>query len=368
MREKQESLTGLGPFLEIMNKQAKTADQKRLAAIKAEWEKYGEIRNRQLLLRIGYSSPDFFQSLVDAHPARKHQLHLENIQRAFEILQASRSALIDIAGKFHARVEHNTKRKDEWDTTLNDATREVYTYSCAASSLVQAYRHLLSAWPEIKDSYEKLKTQIIQPSGVIAFISELRRSNNHFEIVKASPSYSITNRGKGDREVKSSISFDRKAILESRDWNTKAKQFVKDRESLEVLSLVDDHFAVASDFKRLFIHRTGIRNDRSFRDLQKIAHAREVIGRRVWLNVVLQQALAANLNPYEYLESWFTEEELKNIYSFGDHTKEQLEYMIGLRDPFGFCDFHTRRDLYQLFAIPLDQMPNQEPEPPTVDF
>lgn len=108
--------------------------------------------------------------------------------------------------------------------------------------------------------------------------------------------------------------------------------------------------------------------DKGYRDIQRIQCARKVIAAKVWLGIVLQNAVPRKLNPYEYLPQWFTEEELKNIYSFDDHTREQLEYIISLRDPFGFCDRHTREELYKLFSVPLDLLPDQEPEAPRVDF
>jgi hypothetical protein len=293
---------------------------------------------------------------------------LENVQRAFDILQVSRLAIVDIAGKYHARVEHNVQKNDDWRAVLDDATREVYTYSCAASSLVQAYRHLLSGWPEIKEKYDELKRALIDSSGVITFISALRTSNNHYEIIKASPSYSIKMGGEGEKEVKSAISFDRSAVLNSDEWNQKAKTFIADRKSLEVLELIDEHFKVVSYFKRVLVHRTEIRGDKLLRDLEKIAEVRRTIGQLVWLGIVLQQAAAGKLDPYEYLEGWFTENELKNIYGFPDHTSEQLEYMISLRDPFGFCESDTRKQLYRLFSVPLTKMPRQKPEPPIIEI
>jgi len=135
-----------------------------------------------------------------------------------------------------------------------------------------------------------------------------------------------------------------------------------------VIDLIDEHFKLASRFKDIVLFRTGIHSDKGFRDYYKIIQARQVIAKRVWLGVVLQTALSTNLNPYEYLREWFTDDELKNIYSFGDHTKEQLEYMISLRDPFGFCDFDTRNGLYKLFSVPLSMLPEQLPEEPRVDF
>ena len=363
----KNDLPNIRPFLDAMNMQQKTADQKRMAEIEDEWKKHNEIKDRKLLIRIGYSSPEFFKSLLEAHPAQRRKQSLDNVQRAFDILAASRLALIDVAGRFHARVEHNVL-KDEWKTALDEATREVYTYSCAANSLVQAYRGLLSSWPEIQKKYDQLKSEFIDTAGVIPFIAELRNSNNHYEIIKASPSFSITTRDKGKREVKSTISFDRSAILNSSDWKSKAKAFISSRESLEVLELVDEHFGAVSKLKKVLVHRTGIRGDTALRDLERIESARKAITERVWLGILLQQAIAGKLDPYEYLEGRFTEDELKNIYSLPDHSSDQIEYMISLRDPLGFCDIDTRKQLYILFSVPLTKMPKQRPEPRIIEI
>jgi hypothetical protein len=349
-------------FLEIMNKQQKEADTKRMAEIQKHWADHGEIIDKQLLLRIGYSSPEFVQALTQAHPAREHELLVENVDRAFGILEASRSALIDVAGRFHARVEHNTLREDKLISALNEATKEVYVYSCASTSLVQAYRRLISGWPQLREGYELLKAETILPAGVIAFVDELRDSNNHYGIIRAIPTYSVQDRADTGKEIKSNFGFDRERILSSKDWNTKAKEFVRTQESLEVLKIIDEHYGIVARFKRIFPHRLGIRSDKPFRDLKRIRYAQDLVGKRVWLGLMLQQALPKKLDPYEYLESWFSEEELEKIYSLPDHSSEQLEYMIALRDPLGFCDADTRETLYRLFSVPLDKLPQQEPE------
>jgi hypothetical protein len=274
---------------------------------------------------------------------------------------------VDLAGKFHNSVVYNRVNSDSREAALNQATKEIYTYSCASYSLVQAYRHMISyKEEELKGKFDRLRGEIFGEKKIIKFFSNLRRSNNHIHVLAASPHYAI--RMGETREVTSGISFDRKAILDSKDWSSESKALVKERENLEVIELMNEHFQLASNFKSVVLFRTGINSDKAYRDIKRILHARKVIGMRVSLGLILQAALKNKVNPYEYLHRWFTESELKNIYCFEDYTKEQLEYMISLRDPFGFCDGHTRRDLYKLFSIPLEHLPDQPAERPRFDI
>ena len=353
-------------LFKLLKDQQSTADQRRRSEIDAQWKQFGEIRDKDLLLRIGFSSEEFVNQLKGAHPARSLADSVENVDRAFDILSASRCAFVDIAGKFHARVVHDLHRHDDREPALNEATKEVYTYSCAVTSLVQAYRHMVSGNDDFKRKYDALRAEIFSGSKIVRFFSDLRNNNNHIHILTASPHYTITTRFEGKREVKSGISFNRDLILNG-DWSKESKEFVTERDSLEVVELLDEHYKLASQFKSIVLFRTGIQFDIGYRDLARILHARKTVAARAWLGVVLQSAVPKKLNPYEYLSHWFTESELKNIYSFNDHTREQLEYMIALRDPFGFCDHHTRKELYKLFSVPLDLMPDQQPQKPRVD-
>jgi hypothetical protein len=352
-----------------MAQQTARSDAKRLAEIKAQWEEFGEIRDKDLLFRLCFSSQAFFDSCLAAHPAKRLWDNIANVKRAFDILLDSRSDLIDMAGQFHARISHNLFDEEKRASALSRATKEIYTYSCAASSLVQAYRHFISGSADITDRYEKLKSEILFGKDVIVFFSELRRANNHLHILVASPHYTIsTDFRLGTREVTSGISFDRDLIMSNAEWNSSVKSFVASRKSLDVISLMDEHFKLVSRFNEVIFVRTGVYSDKGYRDIERILSARKTMSYRTSLAIILQVAVPKKLNPYEYLHKWFSESELKRIYSFPDHTKEQLEYMIALRDQFGFCDRHTRQELYKLFSISLDLLPEQTEELPRVDF
>jgi len=68
-----------------MKAQQTASDENRLSAIHAEWEKYGEIKDRELLLRIGYSSETFVKRLLGTHPAKSlhDALKMSNVLLTF---------------------------------------------------------------------------------------------------------------------------------------------------------------------------------------------------------------------------------------------------------------------------------------------
>lgn len=249
-------------FFDLMNKQHLDGDRKRRLAVEAQWKQFGEIREKDLLLRIGYSSQGFFEELLSSHPAKELSDSVKNVDMAFDILSRSRAAFVDISGKFHTRVVHQLHKEQDREPALSEATKEVYTYSCAAESLVQAYRHMISGRAKIEQKYHALRTEIFSDSKILQFIKGLRKSNNHVHILTASPHFTITNRFEGKPEVKSGISFNRTAILNSNEWSPAAKSFVEARDNLEVIELIDEHFKLVSHFKDIVLFRTGIHSDK----------------------------------------------------------------------------------------------------------
>lgn len=354
---------------ERIRAQDEDADARRLAAIKAQWAEFGEIRDKDLLRRIGFSSPTFVDRCLAEHPARRLWENVSNVNRAFNILSDCRLALIDVAGSFHARIKHYVFDEESEEHALREATKTIYTYSCAASSLVQAYRHLVSEDEEIRKEYDAVRAEIFVDSGLLEFFSQLRKANNHLHILAAFPHYQVTRDFVANTTVaKSGLSFSIPKLVRSKDWSAAAKAFVASRADLDAVKLVEEHFELVRKFKRVVFVRTGIQADVAYRDYARIMVAQDSVKKHVWLGIVLQQAASGDVNPYEYLDRWFTPAELQRIYAFRDHTQEQLEFMIALRDPLGFCDRRTREELYRLFSVPLELLPDQPEKQARIDF
>jgi hypothetical protein len=352
-----------------MNARQAANDERRFAEILEQWSTHGEIQDRDLLFRLAFSSEQFYRRCLDSHPARWRWEAIENVRLAFRILSASRGALIKIVGALHSTVVYRENDDSTHPETLAAATKELFTYSCAALSLVQAYRHLFPKGERYADRYEATLVDILRDEPIVGFIHEVRRANNHLHILKASPHYTVTrDLREGLESVESGLRFSRTAIEDNKDMKAGARDFVRSRNDLDVVKLVDEYHKLIQNFYQVIFVRSGLHDDVGIRDLMRIHEARKAISYRNSLAIILQIAIPKKLNPYEYLDRWFNEDELARAYTFRDHTKEQFEYLIALRDPMRFCDNHTRKQLYTLFGVPLDQMPDQEPERPRVDF
>ncbi|MER8484286.1 hypothetical protein [Mesorhizobium sp. M1322] len=349
------------PFLssidQILRKQQENREKESLELLQKQWQKNGELTDKAALRHAAFCSQEFHSRVLSLHPARILVENLNNVKRAFDILTRSREAFIEIVGKFHARVMHDHMETSDFELALSVATKEVYTYSIAAVSLVQAYRHLLSGNPEIKADYDTTRVEVFGDSQIVKFFSHLRNSYNHSRILIASPHYTITH---GDsKEVVSGIAFDKDAILKNDDWPQETKPFIEAKGDLQVIDLINEHYKMAKRFFDIIIFRTGIYKNVSYRDYYRILQARTVAGHLSTMGIMLQIAVPKNLNPYQYLNAYFTPEQLLNIYCLKDHTKEQVDYMISLKDTLGLCDESTRGQLYKLFQV-------QESEPAVV--
>lgn len=331
-----------------MKTQRQRDEQEFVAALEEEWSRYGEIKDKGLLVRIGYISNELFSKIIHDHAAYDLSKRIKSATRAFAILKESRSDLIDIAGHFHYRIMHHPHTKESEEVALNEATKAVYTYANAAQSLVQAYRHLVASNISFVPGYEALKKEVFKDDPILKFLKDLRNSNNHIQILEATPYYRIE---LTSNEVATDLRFNAETILLGDRWSPQSKHIAQTYENLGVIELVSKHFALVSSFHKKVFVRAGIYHRQELRDYKRLKLARETISRRFSLGLILQQALPRRLNPYEYLDEWFTEDELSRIYAYANHSKEQLDYMILLRDPLQLCDDSLRDRLYQLFSI-----------------
>jgi hypothetical protein len=194
-----------------LGEQSKAEEARALELLKKQWSTHGRILDNSTLRLAAFRDQASLQRILSVHPARQTVIGLEGVRRSFNILDDSRRAFIEIAGRFHGRLLHGDSGDHAIGDVLRQATKEAYTYSVAASSLVQSYRHLVSSVPEIEEKYEQLKSEIFGNNGIVKFFSSLRNANNHDRIIVASPHFKITH-GE-NKEVVSGIAFDKTEIL-----------------------------------------------------------------------------------------------------------------------------------------------------------
>ncbi len=338
--------------VERIEQQKSNDEIKLLEHLKELWATRGEIIDNATLKVVAFRDPKSLDRILSKHPARMTTIGLENVRQSFNILELSRQAFIEIAGRFHGQVMYGDKGRHFFEDVIKQATKEAYTYSVAVSSLVQSYRHLVSDVPQIAEKYEKLKSEVFGDDGIVSFFSALRNANNHDRVIVASPYYNITFGEK--RDVVSRITFNPKEIIGNSNWSQAAQSYVAEMGEVQVIELINSHFKLAKKFMKLLPHRTGILESAEFRDYNKIRLANNICNQISSLGLFLQQTSSKILNPYEYLDRYFSGSEIENIYSFKNHSKAQVDYIISLRDPIGLIDQHTMSQLYQLFQVPTE--------------
>jgi hypothetical protein len=333
----------------IMHRQRDEREANLLMECKRAWSAGGMIADKNLLTHLGYMSPDGYQRVLDEHPAKAAHDSIDNVNTAFGLLKASRHEIIKIYGQFHAQVMHDSADSGHLEDVNTTATKEVYTFSCASYSLVQAYRHFKSAVPECATRHDEVVAEVFGAKPIGDFVMGLRKSYNHQNLFRARPTYTVS-LGES-RTVETNLRFDRQLLLKNTEWTVAGRRFLETAAELDVIEIVNTYFALAAELHSKFVHSCGLNQNDLFKDYLRLCKARETIGLQVSLGLVLQAVAKRNVDPYVYLARFFTREEEKCIMCLPNNSAEQVDYMISIKDPLGLCSDDIRCSLHALFRL-----------------
>lgn len=121
------------------------------------------------------------------------------------------------------------------------------------------------------------------------------------------------------------------------------------KKNLDVVKIVDNYFTLARQFTRRYQVSLGIIEENGFREITRCRQALMILKTVMYLKLVLQQVKARDPDPYAYLPEHFTEEEIQRIYCFPAYSREQVDYIISLRDPIGVTEDTVKEKLYRIF-------------------
>ena len=80
----------------------------------------------------------------------------------------------------------------------------------------------------------------------------------------------------------------------------------------------------------------------------KYWHKRDV--RKQWVLILIGQ-IGKGKDPYDYLHYYFDAEEVREIMRLPKHSKEQVDFMIGLKGAEIDCNEELRNRLYCVFGV-----------------
>lgn len=285
--------------------------------------------------------------LRNHHPFFPTYEAMAQIETAFEMLVQARSSLVELYGHYHATLIYDGFKLTEevaWKTT-----HEVFKYVFAASALVQAYRRFLQLDVLDREGYNRVFRISFNNIELMAFVQNLRNCYGHQMILRVSPIGRISY-GK-NIQVESSLTFDRGLLRSLRDaWNADAKRFLEQTEELNVLDIISQYHRMASSLYQSYGSASGAIHTVGFREVVRCKQAITSAGHVMSLGFILQVAKQRGTDPYAHLTDHFTREELERIYCFPSYSREQVDFMISLRDPLEFCEKDLRERLYDIFG------------------
>lgn len=306
----------------------------------------GRALDLETLKHFAFAGPHS-KGILRKHPFTSISDAMAQIEAAFGILKNARDQIVDEYGVYHADMAYNHFRR--FDSFSVKLTQLVFQFVFASDALVQSYRRLLSVAPQYEKNFQAARNVVFVDDGLSDFVKKLRNCYGHQKIIIVIPGGSV--RYSETKEVSSSIIFNKKELLSMPEvWNQAASVFMERNDVLNVVDILDEYFQRAESLFRSYAARVGIYSDPNFQELSRCREAIKFFSMKISLDILTNGTKSSGINPYAYLSKYFTEDEVRRIHCLPAHSREQLNYMISLRDVLGLMDSETRERLEDLFS------------------
>jgi hypothetical protein len=335
----------LQSWVGVINDQRDERDRIVLEACVSRWRE-GQCLPLELLRDFAWSAKGD-KWLEEYHPFYNVIKATEQIKTAFEILVSARASLISVYGNYHAAITYDGFKSAE--KASMEATQDIFKYVFAASALVQAYRRFLSIDDSFREGFNRELSASFHKKGLMDFIQKLRNCYGHQNLFKVVPVGTVHF---GDKKsVESGLIFEKSRLLEiDNAWNREAKEFIERAERLDLLDIIDEYHKMAKSLFKSYQSASGVIYRPDFQEIARCKLATKLVSKMTWLGVMLQQARQRNVDPYRFVGDYFTEAELERIHCLRPNSREQVDFMIQLRDPIGLCRDDLRQSLYSFFG------------------
>lgn len=286
-----------------------------------------------------------FDELIAIHPFWQVWEAIDRVSQAYMILKTSFEQVLSSYGKLISSAEHGDTV--DHDGIERESLHSIFQFSFAAFSLVESYYGIRGRREGISENLSNLRKREFVDAEMAEFVKKLRNNYGHVWILKPRSSFNMS--FVGERRVTAKIEFRTSELLRNGDWNAGAKRFLSRSETVDIIFVAKEYFRSATRFHQKYLSETGLRFDPGYSEIARCFAVRKVLRDISSIEIVLQQLKGKSICPYDFLDRYFSAEELLRINSFDCWGREQVDYMISLRDPFGLLPESTRQKLYCLF-------------------
>lgn len=301
----------------------------------------------QQLIWLGPTDAD---EVLRHHPGYEIDEVLSSLSKMLDVYRCSWKALSTELDCFREFAQKPSSLHRSQETTLKDVQskvrKEVFCLSSAAMSLV-AIAQKLETKMSIPGYRDKVGELFIS-SPEHHFVKKLRNNLNHGWFASADwmMSWSTT-------VVSGEFTFSSSDLLQNGDFNSLAKGYIRAAgDRIKVRQLFASYSAKIEHIFGWIEASVGDYLPATVVDYRRCVSARRANASRChWRLVLSQIAIPKQIDPFQQLHRFLTEDQLQEVQNLPHRSLEQVDRIIELVDEHQACDAELKALVYQLFGI-----------------
>lgn len=255
-----------------------------------------------------------------------------------------------ISARYELMVEsqrHAGEGHRRYDDIGANATKEFFTLLALSAAQVDMYRRLRNRWPgygEIIDA--AIKSDLSDDCSRV-----VRVLRNHYTHVLLSElSWSVTTDfGPAVDRHGAELKLDAEKLILTGAFDSSEIALLK-RIRLSPIDIFDEYLNKIKDLWDAICTYSRSSADPFMANYFETETAIKSVSKSQWWNVVLQNFVGkSGVGVYQNLYRFFTEDEISGILRRADHSDEQADYAIALKDEHNACDDALRQQIRALF-------------------
>ena len=301
----------------------------------------------EILERLGQMNIEMANKVLEFHPGQSLFLVWQSIENLLSIFNVNSIDLENSLRNFHEKAQSadffSRRRRVEFEGVHLQINKNMYNLSSVAEALWQITQRFRDKFNPEKytDHYD----QCYSNSKVYQFIKNLRVALHHQQFTKAH--YQIR---KIEKVHETEFFLRSSELLSLNCFKAKSRDFISEiGDKIFVRPVFDKHKENICEFYG-WVH-SNLKADQRFIDYQRCKLVPIKEGSRVWFSIMLQQMEERNLDPYDYLDQNFTDEELTEIRKLPPRSKVQVDRIIELYDENNACTGDMKEKIYKLFKV-----------------
>ena len=265
------------------------------------------------------------------------------------LLRSAHQAYVDICRNDAAlgSLANATDFERHVDHTVGyTAQKDLMAYCSLVFGVSDTLRRIKKRRADIEDRLWQITAGPFS-SDVAKFLKDLRNNLSHGSVVI--PQWHLSFQPSGPV---GSMMYPKHALLQFGKWGASSKAYVTSitGDNLNIANAIGEHVGALIQFDREIQNLFARNKTPAERDFFDIEDSHKRFLRRQWISIFLDQA-GNEKDPYDYLHRYFSPEEVREIQRQPHRSKEQIDFMIGLKGAEIECDEALKLKLYEKFGV-----------------